>query len=590
MKEKFHINSLYVKILSAVVIGILCVSVAISFIVIHISKEIFITTYGKSQEKVFKQIEENLDDFHSDIIQITNAIGSSWAFRLYLSDENLAPKTSFRTIYQMKKHLENAIPSDVQNISVMVVGTKGTSYLNRDEILATSVQAILHSEITKKAVEGAGSVQYQYAEHGFTSSTKSEPVIIVTKGLFSLETGKLYGIVYITLKESDFEDFYDYFTSETNDIVLLSDEKQVITSNQKVWVGKEESTLYSYTRDLISKNKIRMVAEYRDKMCTILSIDLPYYGGKLCAVIDNSQALQEMYNVPLLFGICSMISLVVLIVIFIIIQKSMKPLSTLTKKMSKVRNGKFDQFMMVEGAEEVRQLSMTFNYMLDDLNSYVNQLMEVQKEKRLAEIHALQMQINPHYVFNTLASIKWLIWQGDAEKSVKTIDSFISLLRNTISNTDEFITISQEIENLKNYVLINNTRYGESISVEYYVQMGCEHYLLPKLILQPFIENAFFHAFPSQQKGDIQVFIQEDGDNLRFAIRDNGIGMNEEQLSMQRMKEKSKSEHFTGIGINNVDDRIKLIYGAEYGIHIVSQVNEGTTVTIVLPKKKDTVE
>ncbi|BCN29963.1 sensor histidine kinase [Anaeromicropila herbilytica] len=586
MKERFHLNSLYVKILSTVVVGILCVSIAISGIVINISKNIFIDTYGKSQEKVFIQIEKNLNEFHSDLIQITNAIRSNWAFRLYLSNNNLKTKTASKTIYQMKKRLESAIPSSVQNISVLVVGVSGSSYLNQDEVLTTKPKYILLHEITKRAIMSKGAVRYEYLDHGFTSSTKYDRVIVATKALFSVKTGELYGVVYITIKEKDFEKIYDYFTMETNDMILFDNQEKVISSNQKALVGQKNHILYNYSSDLSKNNEIRTVMKYNNKMCTILAKDMPFFNGKLSAIIDNSKALKEMYNVPLIFAICTMISFFVLVIIFIIIQKSMKPLSTLTKKMSKVRNGRFDQHTVVDGTEEVRQLAMTFNYMLDDLNNYVNQLMKVQKEKRKAEIHALQMQINPHYIFNTLASIKWLIWQGNADKSVKILDSFISLLRNTISNTDEFITVSQEVENLKNYCYINNTRYGDKISVEYYIQHGCENYLLPKLILQPFIENAFFHAFPNEQRGIIQVFIQEVGENLRFEIKDNGVGMDEEQLMLQREKRKVKTEHFTGIGINNVDDRIKLIYGTEYGIHIVSQMHQGTTVTIELPKKQ----
>lgn len=117
--------------------------------------------------------------------------------------------------------------------------------------------------------------------------------------------------------------------------------------------------------------------------------------------------------------------------------------------MSQVKNGDFKNYVQVKGSSEVRDLSSTFNSMLDDLNSYMNEKMTMEKEKRKAEIHALQMQINPHFIYNTLSSVKWLIWQDDTDKSIKTIDAFISLLRNTISNKNEMITINEEIENLK---------------------------------------------------------------------------------------------------------------------------------------------
>ena len=239
-----------------------------------------------------------------------------------------------------------------------------------------------------------------------------------------------------------------------------------------------------------------------------------------------------------------------------------------------------------EGREEIQELSKAYNTMLERINQYIEERMKIQEEKRNAEIHALQMQINPHYMYNTLASIKWLTWQGDVKKSTAVIDAFISLLRNTISNTDEFVTVEQEVANLKNYVLINQTRYGDAVGVEFYVVDKCKEYLVPKLILQPFVENAFFHAFPEGMEGEISVFIKEEKKYLRFDIEDNGVGMDAEQLYTLNNKKDKKSEHFTGIGINNVDDRIKLIYGMDYGINIVSEKDKGTTITILLPRKE----
>lgn len=236
---------------------------------------------------------------------------------------------------------------------------------------------------------------------------------------------------------------------------------------------------------------------------------------------------------------------------------------------------------------DARQLTSTYNTMIRDINQYIEQIVSIEKEKRTAEIHALQMQINPHYMYNTLASIKWLAWQQDTKKTTEVIDAFISLLRNTISNTDEFITVEQEIRNLENYVKINQVRYGDHVKVEYYIPAQCMELRLPKLILQPFVENAFFHGFPEGRTGCIQIFARLEERYLRFDdIEDNGVGMNAETLMLLKQKEKIKGEHFTGIGVNNVDDRIKMIYGMDYGINIVSKEESGTTVTIKIPIRK----
>ena len=165
------------------------------------------------------------------------------------------------------------------------------------------------------------------------------------------------------------------------------------------------------------------------------------------------------------------------------------------------------------------------------------------------------------------------------------IDAIISLLRNTISNADEFITISQEVENLKNYILINHTRYGEAVKVEFYVSQNCYDCLIPKMIMQPFIENSFFHAFPSGRTGTIQILMGQKGKDLEICIEDDGIGM-EQNKAEQIVRQETKKEHFSGIGIHNVQDRLRLLYGGDYGIRIESIKQAGTKVVITLPVRR----
>lgn len=136
---------------------------------------------------------------------------------------------------------------------------------------------------------------------------------------------------------------------------------------------------------------------------------------------------------------------------------------------------------------------------------------------------------------------------------------------------------------MKNYVLINQIRYGNQVNVEFYVMPDCEEKKVPKLILQPFVENAFFHAFPQGEKGTISIFVRHSDNLLKVEIEDNGIGMSSETLRDLLDKKNASREHFTGIGVNNVDDRMKLIYGENYGILVESQEGRGTKITVCFP-------
>ncbi len=585
MKWKLKLNSLFVKILCVVVVGVICVSISVGYITINISRGIFTDNYKDSQKKIFDQVNDDIYNFHSEIVKVIDSVNSHRAFRSYFTEKDLPVKDLSKNIYELKKQMKSSMDSNNYDMSVLVVGLNGRSYLNSSELLTMGVEEILNLDITKNALKNNKTITYKYLEKGITSSTKNEPIIIISKAL-NLKDEKPYGVINFIIKEKTFQKFYDYFTLEINDIVLLDENNIVLSSNKKENIGQAQLDFEDTINELIDNKQLNK--SYESNRNTIFVQRLPYCNLTLCGTVDNNKALAKMYDVKNIAIICTVITLCVLAGIFLIVRQMTKPLYLLTEKMSKVRDGNFNEYIEVSGPEEIKELSSTYNFMITDINKHINELMKVQKEKRKAEIHALQMQINPHYIFNTLSSIKLLIWQGSKDKSITAIDAFINMIRNTISKTDEFITIKEEIENLKNYVLINNIRYGDRIKVEYFIMPDCYEYLIPKLILQPFIENSFFHAFPSEEEGEIQVFIKEyDESNIKIEVYDNGIGIDDDKIDKIMKGNEDKNRYFSGIGINNVDSRIKLIYGNGYGINIKSKINKGTTITIVIPKFKE---
>lgn len=572
-----------VKIVLAVVVGIILAVFSVTAIIVNLSEDIFVNTYGKSQEKVFLQIEKELNHYHENLSKIIDSVEVSWAFRIYFSDKEMNSTRTFRNFYKMDEDLKNAIPTNISDVSVMLVGLNEKTYLNREETIISSAKEILESDVSKKAMEKKGSIVYQYADSGFTSTTRNTPVVMAAKALCYPESGEMYALIYVTMKEEDMEKFYQHFTSEYANFYMTDSQGKIISTNQK---GVLENKLGKNLRVAEKEEKLRCDAMENGKEVIVLQKYLPYYNYTMYGVIDSRNALGRLYNIPMLWGVCAAIAMGVIIATYFFVKQTTKPLSVLVNKMANARNEKYDGQIEVTGSYEIQELTSTYNAMLEDLNRYIEELMNVQKEKRKAEISALQMQINPHYVYNTLASIKWLIYQGEIEKSTKAIDAFISLLRSTIGNTDEYTTVEKEIENLKNYVFINNTRYGDKVQVEYFVNFGCEECQIPKMILQPFVENAFFHAFPCERKGKITILVRKLDDNLQIQIIDDGVGIDQKRLK-EISEGNTKTEHFTGIGVNNVDDRLKLLYGSQYGILIESEENKGTRITVCIPVKSE---
>lgn len=574
-------NSFSVKILGMVLSGILLIAITVSCMVLGMSKNVFTETYGRSQEKVFLQVEEEWNAFHENLQNITNAIDSSWAFRLYLTEgDRFDNVRTFQNIYQMEKDLEQSKASDLERLNILVMGIGGKHYLSRTETITATDQEIWNSRPVLLAVQEPEVLHYTYSHGAYTATGRDTDVIIVSKALYYHESKEIYGVVLITLTMDELKRYYDYFITDNTNMYLVGEENRIICSGDASKIGTIADSAWYIRAGETDRELFRM--RENGVSLTVMQRELQYLGCRLYGVIDNDMALGRLYNMPLLILLCAALGAMILLLCLIYTRKTLRPLSELVQRMGRLRQGDFDQYMPVEGTTEVQELASTYNYMLDDLQSYINELLETQKARRRSEIKALQMQINPHYIYNTLASIKWLVYQNDRDRTVQTIDAFISLLRNTISNTDEFITIDQEVQNLENYILINHTRYGDAVQVEFYVSQNCRDCLLPKMILQPFVENAFFHAFPSGRSGNIEIYMKQREGELEIRIVDDGIGM-EQNRAEEAVKQAGNREHFSGIGIHNVQERLELLYGKQYGVSINSSPKEGTEVLIRLP-------
>lgn len=585
--KKFHANSLLVKILGTVIIGILCLAIVLSVVNITMSKSVFVENFSESQRKIFSQIDSDFYGFYQDIADIAVSISSNENMQTYLMQENQSAVEEMYTSYKLEEQLKNSKIADHNEISVFVLGKNEKSYIySGSDVFAVPKNRIWDSGVSNMARENAGKIICKYETGGFTNVMKGHPVIIMAKAWSYRNDDTTDAIAFITIKEQDIRKMYSYFTSNTSDIVLLNQNNDVISSDNPNYFKRGSDEFKAFTQTVASMSEEadnKKEIKGKGSISTYMMQRLQSTNYKIVGIINPDAAFMEHYNVGKLAALTLLMTAAVVALVVFFIRQQTKPLAVLVSAMQNSKDTEFKEHVPVEGTDEMREVSTTYNRMVDELDKYIHQLMEVEQAKRTAEIHALQMQINPHYMYNTLASVKWLIWQGDEQKSVMVIDAFISLLRNVISNSDEFVTVEQEILNLKNYVLINQARYGDAIHVEFFCAPQCNEHKVPKLILQPFVENAFFHAFPENRGGRIQIFVKESGKNIRFDIVDNGVGIKTERLLALNKEKDKKSEHFTGIGIGNVDERIKLIYGMDYGINIISEENRGTTVTLLVP-------
>ena len=244
------------------------------------------------------------------------------------------------------------------------------------------------------------------------------------------------------------------------------------------------------------------------------------------------------------------------------------------------------QFATVRGTSEISALSDSFGHMVVRIQELMEQVRQEEITLRKTELNALQAQINPHFLYNTLDSIAWMCEEDRTKEAVEMVNALARLFRISISKGHELITLEREVEHAKSYLKIQNYRYKNQFTYTFEVEESCLSYLCNKITLQPIIENAIYHGIDRMvDEGIIQIRICEEETAILMTVTDNGVGMTKEQCREILHREAGDR---TGIGIKNVHDRIRIYFGEEYGLHITSEPDEGTCVEIRIPKLTET--
>ncbi len=262
-------------------------------------------------------------------------------------------------------------------------------------------------------------------------------------------------------------------------------------------------------------------------------------------------------------------------------KRIIKPVDKIKDKMSQVAEGRFDVRISSQerGKGEFAEIADSFNYMVDRLEKQVEEIRAMDRKKHLLELDFLQAQINPHFIYNTLSSIRFYVEMGKNEEAEDMLIDFSKILRKTLSRTEQFITLREEMETLRHYVNLQKARYRERVEVVFDVEESTLPALVPDFILQPIVENAIFYSLKEDKVCHIRIKSYMDQGNLCVSVKDDGVGMDAEKISTVLNKDMNINK----VGIKNVNERLKLNFGDVYGLKIISEEGRGTEVILVMP-------
>ena len=391
------------------------------------------------------------------------------------------------------------------------------------------------------------------------------------------------GVLVMNLNENSIYRYLeDIPTRTTEKIYLLEGDGTVLSAEEKDLLGEhllseeQESEILT-----MGEGNIRFTLDGRD--CTAVFTTMPQTGWILLDVIETDYILEHYSfwaDVRIVFFVLVILTLFAAASFIVIHTFDKEMVRRITQMAKNLEQGEAPEESKIQESEIDRAERLVYE-MIDNNKRLVEENYQAKLEERRVQLFALQAQINPHFLYNTLECINWMAFQRGADEISQAVTMLAKYFRLSLNKGREIVSIADEVELARTYLAIQNIRFHSAITVEIIMPENMAEYKIPKLVLQPFVENAAIHGIlkkPSRS-GKIQIHIAEEPDLIRIVVMDDGVGMSEERL--REILGKGQNDHY---GIYNAESRIRLYYGEEYGIQITSEKNEGTKVELIVGK------
>jgi len=492
-------------------------------------------------------------------------------------DQHLVPSTSKEAA--MDAIFRTTFPSHVVTVSI----------LNTDH---TPFYELGYETINKRDIEKAiADVDANAPYDGLTyvRTTRAYETIAVGRRIHAEHDSSEqigYAFVYVSTDLFSKNILSSVDLGEGSQLLIMGRDGTIFSSSDKETALGEpyrDPALLSMLRQAQQNNRSSFSGTVNNANQQVSYIYNEQIGWYLISLIPYSYINSEISQITLsIFFIVILIVIICIIIIYFMNNSIVKPIKGIIAYTNQISNREFSNRIQDDNDDEMSVLSRKINSMVSEIESLMDAQKLNDRRKRELELQMLQSQINPHFLFNTLNTLRWLAVINQVPVLNSGISSLSELLRSTILDHNEEITLDQELQNLAHYFEIQNIRYANRFQVSYDINDELRSVFIPKLILQPVAENAIIHGISENGKSiDIRIRVQQAAEQLHIEIADNGKGFD---MKLQRASEHR--DKLSGIGIHNVNERIKLHYGEPYGLFITSEVGEGTRCIIIIPIQK----
>lgn len=525
-----------------------------------------------------------MDAFFSDTYRLSAILSDDPFIQQTLREPlDMSIKKRYSTALAMDTKL-NSIELYQPQFYIYIIGANGGSYKSNFNMfrhgdlrssawynrIAKSANPIWFS--THSGSFAVGTVGDSYMTVGFPIKDKANGQLSGVM-LIDFESKLLPGLVYSNLVKKGFM----YIVNENNEVLYQSSDSWNIAEFPNL--EQTERVEFEYHRaNILSPEGKKFFAIFKTSSVT---------GWKVVGVISREELTRESQWIGLfILGVWIVIGLLAILAAWTLAGSVIKPINKMMMLMRRVEEGDLTVSMNVKYKDEIGMLGRSFNRMLLKISHWVEGGVQEQQALRKAELKALQVQINSHFLYNTLESIIWMARVQRYGEVIVMVSALTKLFRISISRGQDIISIQEEMEHIKSYLTIMHLRYKSKLSYEIDVDPALNSYKTLKLLLQPIVENAIYHGVKlKKEKGIIRITVMEEQNSIVFRVEDSGKGMLPETLeALIHTLEKSEGKQLDSYGVRNVSERIKIFFGMDYGLTYWSEYEVGTTVEIRIPK------
>ncbi|WP_026485947.1 sensor histidine kinase [Caldanaerobius polysaccharolyticus] len=526
--------------------------------------------------EIVSHINSNVESLINSVDNQSKILISSQILQAALSSGNAGNNANY--IQPMKKYLADFLNFNDFISSIYIFDNNGNKYfVDNVSFKSISLPMIQSTNWYNRLLNLNGGYILEVNAGGLLENNKdNQGYISFIRVINDINTQKPSGIMMINISKLYLSKYINSAINTYTSSIILKDEKG--------------NSIIEPTN--ISKNLNNEIFNYiRPNGSTIKNINGEVYiishienkfGWNIISITPFNELNSQFwtYNIILLFVIIINVILLILGLLFISLFIT-QPIIKLVNSMKGIKDGKFEKVNIITGNDEIGMLKDVYNKMIDEIKKLISDIINEQKIKRKLELEVMQSQIKPHFLFNSFDAISALILMGDTKNASKIVKALGKFYRSFLINGEE-ITIKEELDIINSYLTIQKIRFGDKFNVEKDIDERTLSYKIPKLILQPLVENALNHGIRSKDGQGIISIKALHGDNqIKLIVEDNGKGMSEEKI---KEIECGKSK---GVGLRSTIERLKIYYNSADVVKIYSKINERTKIEITIPINKE---